>query len=161
MRIISWNCNGFRSVIKKDKNGEKIGNNDSTPNVITSIINELKPDIICLQEVKCNQNNINDFLVYQNEYPYIYVNYSTIKKGYSGVAVMSKIQPIQVYNNFDKFTEKQLNTSYKQYNFNNEGRVILLEFHKFFLVTTHTPKRKQKVDRLDERIHIREQLYSK
>ena len=76
MKIISWNVNGIRAVIRK--------------NFIYSI-KEINPDIFCLQETKINEKLHPDEL---NEY-HSYWNFAE-KKGYSGTAIFSKIKPINV-----------------------------------------------------------------
>ena len=79
MKIISWNVNGIRAVIKK-------GFHDFMKNE--------NPDIICLQETKAHKEQVNLELP---DYPYQYWN-SAIKKGYSGTAIFSKIKPLSIKN---------------------------------------------------------------
>src|SRR5690242_13313633 len=105
MRIISFNINGIRAINKK-------------PNTITSVISNLDPDIICFQEIRCSQEHISEFDKYKSSYPYIYLCCSVIKKGYSGVSIMSKIQPLTINYNFDIIREGSKN-------FEKEGRVII------------------------------------
>ena len=75
MKLISWNVNGIRAVIKKG---------------FYDFMNEYSPDIICIQETKAHKDQVNLEL---DDYPYKFWN-SAIKKGYSGTAVFSKIKPI-------------------------------------------------------------------
>lgn len=138
MKIITFNVNGIRAMLSKDKDGKRDTNND---NALISLINEHEPDIICIQETKCPCNfdiNIN--------YPYRYFVSSQVKKGYSGVAVFSKIKPI---NNLTDFSENQ------------EGRVICLEFENFYLLNTYTPNSKPDLSRLDYRVNTWEELIKK
>ena len=79
MKIISWNVNGIRAVIKKG---------------FYNFMNDNNPDIICLQETKANKEQVDLNL---DKYPYKYWN-SAEKKGYSGTAIFSKIKPISVTN---------------------------------------------------------------
>ena len=79
MKIISWNVNGIRAVLKKG---------------FLDFINKEKPDIICIQETKASPEQVDLNL---KEYPYKYWN-SAIKKGYSGTAIFSKIKPITIEN---------------------------------------------------------------
>ena len=79
MKIISWNDNGIRAVLKKG---------------FLDFINREKPDIICIQETKASPEQVDLDL---SEYPYKYWN-SAIKKGYSGTAIFSKIKPITIEN---------------------------------------------------------------
>tara|TARA_X000001036_G_C20633422_1_gene788107 strand:- start:153 stop:911 length:759 start_codon:yes stop_codon:yes gene_type:complete len=80
MKIISWNVNGIRAVIKKG---------------FYDFMNDYNPDVICLQETKASKEQVDLKL---DEYPYKYWN-SAEKKGYSGTAIFSKIKPISVINN--------------------------------------------------------------
>ena len=79
MKIISWNVNGIRAVIKKG---------------FYDFMNDYHPDIICLQETKASKEQVDLKL---DEYPYRYWN-SAEKKGYSGTAIFSKIKPISITN---------------------------------------------------------------
>ena len=120
MKIISWNVNGIRAVIKKG---------------FYDFVNEYNPDIICIQETKAHKDQVNIEL---DNYPFQYWN-SAQKKGYSGVAIFSKVEPIKVENNMN--IEKH----------DLEGRVITLEFNKYYLVTVYTPNSKRDLSRLDYR----------
>lgn len=80
MKIISWNVNGIRAVIKKG---------------FYDFVDEYKPDILCLQETKAHPDQVNIRL---NQYPYQFWN-SAEKKGYSGTAIFSKKEPLSVKNN--------------------------------------------------------------
>ena len=79
MKIISWNVNGIRAVLKKG---------------FLDFINKTNPDIICIQETKASPEQVDLVL---EEYPYKYWN-SAIKKGYSGTAIFSKVKPLNVEN---------------------------------------------------------------
>jgi len=142
MILISFNINGIRA------------NNNSENNALQSIINKYNPDIISLQEIKCSSCHLNEFQKYDN-YPYIVINPAKSKKGYSGTAIMSKIKPINVYLDFD-FLDKKID-----FDFINEGRVITLEFEKYYIVSCYVPNSKTKLERLDERTNIWEPLMRK
>ena len=77
MKIISWNVNGIRAVMKKG---------------FIDFINIHDPDILCIQETKAQPDQID---IPTNKYPYIYWN-SAEKKGYSGTGILSKEKPINV-----------------------------------------------------------------
>jgi len=79
MKIISWNVNGIRAVLKKG---------------FLEFISKENPDIICIQETKASPEQVDLNL---ENYPYKYWN-SAIKKGYSGTAIFSKIKPIAIEN---------------------------------------------------------------
>ena len=79
MKIISWNVNGIRAVLKKG---------------FLEFVSKENPDIICIQETKASPEQVDLNL---ENYPYKYWN-SAIKKGYSGTAIFSKIKPITIEN---------------------------------------------------------------
>ena len=97
--------------------------------------NEQSADIFCLQETKCQEGQVTlDLPGY-----YQYWNYAE-KKGYSGTAIFTKQEPISV-----------------RYGMNipehdTEGRVITLEFEKFFLVDCYTPNSGRELARLEYRM---------
>ena len=119
MKIISWNTNGIRATIKN--NGLDFVSNED-------------PDIFCLQETKANEDQVEAIL---KNYPHQFWN-SAEKKGYSGVAVFSKIKPLSV--------EREIGHS-----LDSEGRVLALEFEKFYLVNVYTPNSGKILARLDLR----------
>lgn len=73
MRIVSWNINGFESTLRKGG--------------LESVL-ELSPDIICLQELKCSNNELLSMFATKNQYEYFFS--LAEKKGYSGVSVFTK-----------------------------------------------------------------------
>lgn len=77
MKIISWNVNGIRAVIK---------------NGFEKMMQKENPDLICVQETKAHPDQVDKIL---HDYPYHYWN-AAEKKGYSGTAIFSKIKPLQV-----------------------------------------------------------------
>ena len=77
MKIISYNVNGIRAAITKG---------------FLDWLQTANPDVICLQEIKANEDQIPVDEITKAGYPYQYY-YSAQKKGYSGVAILSKIKP--------------------------------------------------------------------
>jgi exodeoxyribonuclease-3 len=112
-KIISWNVNGIRSILRKD--------------TFYPMVSEYSPDIICLQEVRAlpTQFILNES--FMKDYPFQYFNNPTQKKGYSGVLVFSKIEPVNVFYGIGIPEHDQ------------EGRVITLEFPEYFLVNVYVP----------------------
>ena len=100
MNIISWNVNGLRAVHRK-------GNFDD--------ILAKKPDILCIQETKSLPEQLPDEIKKPKGY-HSYFHFPTVKKGYSGVAIYSKNEPLMVQN--DLGVEKM----------DQEGRLILAEY---------------------------------
>lgn len=124
MKIVSWNVNGIRAVIKK------------------SGLNALKTedaDIICLQETKCSDEDIPKEVKDWPKYPFKYWSKGE-KDGYSGVCVLSKVEPIDVRHGIG--VEEH----------DSEGRVITAEFERFYLVTAYVPNSGRGLKRLDYRM---------
>ena len=97
--------------------------------------NEANADIFCLQETKIQEGQVD--LKIENYYKYW--NYAE-KKGYSGTAVYTKIKPINI--KYGLGIEEH----------DKEGRIITLEFEKFYLVNCYTPNSKRKLERLKYRM---------
>ena len=119
-KFISWNVNGIRAAIRKG---------------FIEFVDEYKPDILCLQETKAHPEQVD---LYLPQYPHQFWN-SAEKKGYSGTAVFSKIEPIGAING--------LNIPIHD----NEGRVITIEFPDYYLVNVYTPNSKRELTRLPYR----------
>ena len=120
MRLISWNVNGLRACVGKG---------------FLDFFDEIRADAVCLQETKMQPDQLTlELEGYQQ-----YWN-SAVKKGYSGTAVFTKMQPLSVKNGMD-IPEHD-----------NEGRVITCEFEKFYLVTVYTPNAQSELARLDYRM---------
>ena len=94
-----------------------------------------KPDILCIQETKAHPDQVDIVL---SDYPHHYWN-SAEKKGYSGTAVFSKHKPISVH--YDMGIEEH----------DKEGRIIAVEFDKYYLVTVYTPNSGRGLVRLEYR----------
>lgn len=93
----------------------------------------LEPDFICIQETKMQQGQAEvDLLDYLEFYS------SAEKKGYSGTAIFAKEQPQSVQINFGKHTD--------------EGRAVILEYEKFFLVNVYVPNAQDQLKRIDYRM---------
>jgi len=122
INLVSWNVNGIRAAIKKD---------------FVGAVDQLQPDVLCLQETKAQGDQVVAALADVQGF-YIYCN-SAQKKGYSGTAILSKIQPLCVQNDIGISEHDQ------------EGRVVAAEFEGFFLVTVYTPNSGSELKRLDYR----------
>jgi exodeoxyribonuclease-3 len=122
MNIISWNINGLRAVMKKG---------------FLESISKLDPDILCLQEAKASESEIQKELLPLTKY-HLYSN-SAIKKGYSGTITLSKKEPIH------------FEASMGVEDHDKEGRLICTEFPEFYLINVYVPNSGQKLDRLDYR----------
>lgn len=133
MKLYSWNVNGIRAVINKG--------------LFAKFIESEKPDILCLQETKAHQGQVEIDLPEYEEYWN-----SAEKKGYSGTAIFSKIKPISVINGFVDNIASKYNLAGDNYGDPaKEGRVISAEFEYFWVVTVYTPNSKEDLSRLDLR----------
>ncbi len=119
MKLISWNVNGLRACVKKG---------------FLEYFDGQDADIFCVQETKLQEGQIDLELKGYHQY----WNYA-VKKGYSGTAVFTKVEPISVTRGIDIEEHDQ------------EGRVLTLEYEKFYLVNVYTPNSKRALERLPYR----------
>ena len=122
-KIISWNVNGIRAIIKKD---------------FLKDIKQINPDIICLQETKAGEEDALKALEVMDGY-HLHVNSSKARKGYSGTAILSKKKPQKIINDIGVGIHDQ------------EGRVMFFENDDFNLVNVYVPNSGQELRRLDYR----------
>jgi exodeoxyribonuclease-3 len=144
MKILSWNINGLNNILSKSKDGEK-NKSHVQNNSLRIAIEEHKPDVVCLQEVR-NKDAL-DLLTqnFKDYYNYIYVNCGK-KQGYSGTAVLCNIEPTSVeYDMHDIINDEGVN---------DEGRTITVTFDKICVINTYSPNSKPKLERLDFRIEV-------
>ena len=147
MKLISFNINGIKSMTYKVKNGEKKGG--PTNNVLKTLIDEQDPDILCFQEVKTQSEG--DLAWLSTHFPHRYHSFAINKKGYSGTALFSKVDPEWVMYGFKAFGESVIG-SYENKEFNYEGRIITAKFPGYIVVTVYCPNSQVKLARLEERI---------
>jgi exodeoxyribonuclease III len=147
MRLISFNVNGIRSMTGKIKNGEKKGS--ATNNVIKTLIDEQKPDILCFQEIKTQ--NEGDLAFLKSNFKYILTNFSKFKKGYSGVAMLTNTKPQWISYDFKMYSEEQIGP-YNSYEWIDEGRIITARFNNCIVVTAYIPNAQSELTRLEERV---------
>lgn len=120
MKLISWNVNGFRAVLNKG---------------FMEFLDAVDADIVCLQETKVQPEHTNILL---NGYHQFWN--CAEKKGYSGTAIFSKMEPLQV--------QYDIGISHHD----KEGRVIMAEFDGFCLVNVYTPNSQRELARLNYRM---------
>lgn len=124
MKMISWNVNGIRACLTKGFEKQ---------------FQELDADIFCLQETKCQENQV------KLELPgyFQYWNYAN-RRGYSGTAVFTRYKPQNVA--YGMGIEEH----------DKEGRLITLEFEDFYFLTVYTPNSQDGLKRLDYRMEWEE-----
>jgi exodeoxyribonuclease-3 len=122
MRIISYNVNGIRAAINKG---------------FLDWIQQANPDVICLQEIKATEDQIPIEQIKAAGYPYQYY-FSAQKKGYSGVAILSKIKPNNVV----------FGTEITHMDF--EGRNLRADFDDLSVMSLYLPSGTN-LDRLDHK----------
>lgn len=119
-KLISWNVNGLRACLEKG---------------FTDFFDGVAADVFCIQETKLQDGQVVLDLKEHRQY----WNYAE-KKGYSGTAVFSKTEPLQV--------SYGINIA----DHDREGRVITLEFDPYYLVTVYTPNSQRGLERLPYRL---------
>ena len=122
MRIISYNVNGIRAAISKG---------------FLDWLQVANPDVICLQEIKANEDQIPTNEITAAGYPYQYY-FSATKKGYSGVAILSKIEPKKIV----------YGTGIEHMDF--EGRNVRADFEGLSVMSLYLPSGTN-LDRLDHK----------
>jgi len=122
MKLVSWNLNGIRAVEKKG---------------LSDILEHINADIIGFQETKAQDDQVIEALKNVTGY-HIYCS-SAVKKGYSGTAILSKKEPIEVTYGLNIEEHDQ------------EGRLICAEYDHFFYITTYVPNSGSGLHRLDYR----------
>ena len=119
-KLISWNVNGLRACMDKG---------------FMDFFDSIDADVVCLQEIKLSEGQLE----WKREGYYAYWNYAE-KKGYSGTAVFSKKEPVNV--TYGIGIEEH----------DHEGRVITVEYDNYYLVNVYTPNSKRELARLEYRI---------
>ncbi len=124
-KLISWNVNGIRAAYKKG---------------FLDWMKKENPDILCIQETKAHEEQLADEL--KNVKGYHSYFCSGERKGYSGVAVYTKEKPISIKKGFG--IEK----------FDNEGRILILEYPHFTLFNIYYPNGKARAERLQYKMEF-------
>ena len=132
MKILSWNVNGLRAFYKKG--------------AFNSIF-EVDPDIFCLQETKAHPDQLPEEVRNPAGY-HAYFDHSKMRKGYSGVAIYSKIKPEKVEYSLGKD------------DLDKEGRMIIVYFKDFVLLNGYFPNGGEEPARLKYKLEFYEQFLS-
>jgi len=132
MKIISWNVNGIRACAQKGS--------------FKSLIDEHSPDVLFLQETKVAETDLPDEL--RDPFGYQSVWHSAQRKGYSGVAVLTRLKPTNVISGFGVPE------------FDNEGRVIQIEFGQLLILGVYFPNGQKDDTRLNYKLRFYDALFS-
>lgn len=131
MRIASWNVNGIRAVHKKG--------------LFLPFLKKYKPDVLCLQETKAEEHESPLDLPEYEEFWSSAKN----KKGYSGTAIFTKIEPADVQFGMPQDLAEKYGLASDGYGDpNEEGRIIVADLHDFYVVSVYTPNAKDDLSRL-------------
>lgn len=130
IEIYSWNVNGIRAATKKG---------------LLSWLEEAAPDMLCLQEIKAHPDQLDPVLRTPSGYRATWA--PAERKGYSGVALFSRDDPLSV--------EVGIGIS----EFDREGRTIIADFGDFVLINTYVPHGSRDHSRLDFKMEYNEQLF--
>ena len=142
MKLISWNVNGLRACAGKD--GEE---KENAIVGFKTAFNALDADFFCLQETKMQAGQLDlEFEGYKS-----YWNYAE-KKGYSGTAIYTRHEPMNVYYGLGTVLADGTIDYDTTSEHNHEGRVVTLEYPEFYLITVYTPNSQDGLRRLDYRM---------
>lgn len=131
LKFVSWNVNGLRACVGKDFERSFL---------------DLDADFFCLQETKMQKGQLDlEFLGYRS-----YWNYAE-KKGYSGTAIYTKHEPLNVRYGLGQVVDDDVIYDDDDMH-NHEGRVITLEYDDFFLITVYVPNAQDGLRRLEYRM---------
>ncbi len=128
LKIISWNVNGLRAVLKKN---------------FFQTVQTLDPDILLLQETKLQEDQRTADMINLDRYSSVW-SYAAVKKGYSGVVAYTRPEPRQVRTVFDVPEIDQ------------EGRVIQLDYDPFVLFNIYFPNGQMSDERLAYKLRFYE-----
>jgi exodeoxyribonuclease III len=122
MKIISWNVNGIRAIAQKS---------------FYTDVKQMDPDILCLQETKAQDFQVEETIGMLDDY--LLYSCSAERPGYSGTAVLTKIKPLAVTRGIGIGEH------------DTEGRVLCLEYEKYFLIDVYVPNSGSELLRLGYR----------
>lgn len=122
MKLVSWNVNGIRAVMKKD---------------FVKSLEIINADILCIQETKAQDEQVDETLAGIQGYHIL--RSSAVRKGYSGTAMLTRNEPLTVKYGLGIEEHDQ------------EGRTITAEFDDFYMICVYVPNSGQELARLDYR----------
>lgn len=126
IKLISWNVNGLRAVMKKD---------------FFESLAQMDPDVLAIQEIKLQESQITDEMKNMGGYE-SYWSCCTVKKGYSGVATYTKIK------------SQNVKTGIGISELDDEGRILETDFKDFILFNIYFPNGKMSDERLQYKLNF-------
>eukprot|EP01080_Neovahlkampfia_damariscottae_P002078 gene2078-1950_t len=142
MRITTWNINGIRSL------------HDEKTDQLSELFSKLESDIICVQETKISKNQVTEKLAFLNSEYESFWSFSTVKKGYSGVATFVK-----------KSTKKlKVISAWKDLNdedIDKEGRCIITDHGDFVLFNLYVPNGGRGDERIDFKMKFKKLVFER
>lgn len=153
MKFITFNVNGLRALFTKTKTGERSATVDN--HCLQSLVAAESPDVLCLQEVKLSTASdaagLHAFAKAAG-YPYSYVTLPVEKKGYSGVALLSREEPEWVAYGLDDDRGGPI--------MNREGRMIRAKIGGVVVIGVYVPNAQPGLARIADRIQWEEGLHA-
>jgi len=131
IKLISWNVNGLRAIVKKD---------------FFKQVEKMDADILALQETKLQASQLSEAMQSLNRYRAFW-SHATVKKGYSGVGTYTRIEPRQV--RYGIGISK----------FDDEGRILELDFGDFIFFNVYFPNGQMNADRLTYKLDFYEKFF--
>lgn len=138
LKIVAWNVNGLRAVLKREDSAH-----------LRAYVAQEDPDILCLSETKICRDELQKLEDFLPQYEHQYWS-CAVKKGYASTAIFSKTKPLSVKDEIvvGKHESKGVKANGGK---DQEGRFLALEFSKFWLVHTYVPNAGGKLERLKYR----------
>jgi exodeoxyribonuclease-3 len=133
INVITWNVNGIRSRVFNSRVSTQLKKNEilipEKDSSIYNLINETQPDIICLQETRCEKDYGEKFIKidgYNNFFNSSKLDNHRSGSRYSGTAILTKIIPNNILYKVPEYDDQ-------------EGRIIIAEYEKFTLINVYSP----------------------
>jgi exodeoxyribonuclease-3 len=131
IKLISWNVNGIRAAIQKD---------------FFQSVKQMDPDILAIQETKIQEDQLTEEMKFLPGYEAFW-SHASVKKGYSGVCTYTRITP------------SRINYSIGIQKFDNEGRIVEMDFDDFILFNVYFPNGQMSEERLQYKLDFYENFF--
>jgi exodeoxyribonuclease-3 len=141
MKLISWNINSVKTSLEKTSD-------------LKDMIRDYEPDILLFNEIKINPDKVDFYKSKFTEFKYQFWNPSTARKGYSGTAILSKINPISTSFQFSDFIDIDSDDKDVIDLMVKEGRLIVAEYLDYYLICCYVPNSGVGLKRLIDRINV-------